>query len=109
MLKIITDRSDNGNKFLCLNCRRAATRSGTMTEMEVYCNSSSFPHGCSPVNFPVTQCSEYEPAEIQPKGNTLQKLENEAYYVVNSHEGRGIVLVDPAEFKRRMASGETSW
>lgn len=99
-------RSDNGNEFLCLNCERASRRSGTLSQDEIFCASSSFsPQGDSPVPFRVTQCSEYIPDELRPRGRVLAALEAEAFFLIASVEGRGFTFVDAAEYARRRANG----
>ncbi|MGH8100709.1 MAG: hypothetical protein ACREIW_05385 [Chthoniobacterales bacterium] len=99
------DPSDNGNEFLCLKCQRSSLRSGTHTELQVFCAENSFDGGDKTIPFRVTQCSEYYPREIQPRGEMLKSLQAQAYYLVTSVEGRGFTMVDAAEFKRRCATG----
>lgn len=98
------DRSDGGNTFLCLNCVRAARRSGTGMELEIVCNSAMFGPD-RPIPFRVTECSEHAAEEIRPRGRSLKAMEAEAMFLVTSVEGRGFTFVDGAEFKRRCANG----
>ena len=58
------EAADNGNEFLCLNCRHGAQRSGSSKEQEVTCSSGQFKgHSwgapANLVTFKVTQCSGY--------------------------------------------------
>jgi hypothetical protein len=98
-LKVIMDRSDNGNEFLCQSCRHGRIRSGQQTEMEVWCTNQSFARnleGSEPVSFPVSQCDEF--ARVDPSRPTRAQysaFEKLAYYIVISDEGRGTTLIPP--------------
>ena len=98
-LKVILDRADNGNEFLCTSCRHGRIRSGQQTEMEVWCSNQSFAHsthGSEPVHFAVSQCDEF--ARVDPSRPTRAQysaFKKQAYYIVISDEGRGTTLIPP--------------
>jgi len=101
MLKIKTDRSDNGNQFLCLDCRHGSNRSGSGREMEVWCSSYDF-GGDSRVPFRVTKCAAFRRIDpSQPTNAELAAMQRQAYYVAVSSDGKGTVLIPPDEAKRR--------
>jgi len=94
--------SDNGNKFLCLDCTYGRKRSGRQTELEVFCTQYNFENADRPVKFVVTQCDDYIRANIEPPRAVLKAMQAQAWGVVSSREGKGVVIVPPAEYERRM-------
>ncbi len=104
LLKILTDTpSDNGNRFLCLECQHACVRSGTRSEIQIHCGSYG-PTGPSgawrKIDFVVTKCSEFATKNAW-KDKAIKTMQSQAYYIDASQEGRGIVLLPPDEAKRR--------
>jgi len=98
MLKI------NGNEFLCLDCQNGESRSGTGTELEVWCNSRDLgEYGYSNrVPFRVTKCSgciRIDPA-CPPRAEYIA-MQRQDYYIAVSADGKGTVLIPPDEAKRR--------
>lgn len=105
LITIITDKSDNGNEFLCLKCMHGKKRSGLAKEVDVVCTASfrspGYPGQPRFVSFVVTQCDAYVPRAIQPPNDVYEAMKRQAWYVDSSQEGRGLVLIPPDEAARR--------
>jgi hypothetical protein len=104
-LKIIADRADNGNDFLCRHCVHGHIRSGQQTEMEVWCSNQHFVsdyEASERVNFSVTRCTGFTRQDpSRPTRAALKSMERQAHYIVRSDEGRGVVLIPPDVAKQR--------
>lgn len=97
-LTIIGERSDNGNRFLCLECKDAAIRSGTHSQVEVVCNSRSMPTGT--VRFRVTACNYFVDKQLKPQ-KSLREMVKQAYYIYSSDETSHPVVIDPVKGRER--------
>lgn len=96
-----SDRSDNGNEFLCLSCRNAEIRSGTGCQMEVNCAAFGMT-GVSPVRFRVTNCNRFRRDDTFDRERAFEQYEMEAQYLIPSEEQQGkLVFISAAEAKRR--------
>lgn len=100
MIKILTNSppADNGNKFLCENCKWASIRSGTHAQKQISCQQ--FNGEMEKVTFRVTQCTEHMEADPFTT-NPVKAMIKQAWFIDASTEGRGITLVPPDEAKRR--------
>lgn len=100
-IKIITDRADNGNRFLCQECLHANIRSGENTQVDITCQAFTISYGTpGPVNFVITKCSRYSPKSAWDD-ERIQVMQKQAFYIDASVEGRGVVLVDYREAAAR--------
>lgn len=102
------ERSDGGNKFLCLDCLNATARTGGLSESEIWCNEPDFsPMGhANPVPFVVTRCTRYRSRSAWNLRVPPAAMEAQAYYIVVGRDSGKLTLVPPGEFKRRRSSGE---
>ena len=104
-LKVIMDRADNGNEFLCQHCVHAHIRSGQQTETEVWCNNHRFSteyEGSERVPFAVTRCDGFRREDpSRPTRAELKSMERISFYIVRSDEGKGVILIPPDVAKQR--------
>jgi hypothetical protein len=99
-IKIIQERSDGGNEFLCRNCVYGKIRSGTNKEYEIWCTNRSFPADV-PIKFLVTKCSAFANKFMNLHHEEIQSMMRQAWYVtVRKRKGSKLTLVPPDEAKR---------
>lgn len=86
MIKLIVDRADNGNKFLCIDCIHGHKRGGTLTDFEMYCASGYFVSDLdtrpAPVPFVVTKCDGYQSRLLSNDGPEYARLKTQALIAV---------------------------
>lgn len=105
-LTIIGERADNGNRFLCLECKDSVVRSGTHSQMDVFCNSRSMPTESGRVKFRVTACASFVDKQLKPQ-KSLRAMVKQAYYIYTSDETSTPVVIDPAKGRERGLDHET--
>jgi hypothetical protein len=88
MLKILTTGpADNGNSFLCLECKYMNRRSGRMNELDLVCSNHKKGFN-GRIGFRVTQCCGYFPAELARPRDVQQMLGRAHYVQLSSDTGR---------------------
>lgn len=97
-LTIIGNRADNGNRFLCLDCKDGSSRSGTHAQVDVFCSSRYMPIG--PVRFRVTQCDHFVDKQLKPQ-QSLRAMVKQAWYVYTSDETSTPVIIDAVKGRER--------
>lgn len=84
-IKFEIDKADNGNKFLCEDCHHCIKRSGTLHNIEYFCNFIKPVFGIGPITFEVTQCTQYVKKSFideYKKSESYQSLQRQAYFYV---------------------------
>jgi hypothetical protein len=103
-LTIITEKSDNGNTFLCKTCHHGFERSGRMTEKQVFCSNATMDQGgdCE-VKFVVTSCTGYSSRHLATEGSKTYKLMRKTGWYIDAREetsGR-LIFLPPDKAKER--------
>ena len=92
------ESSDNGNEFLCLNCKYCSQRSGRMNERQIFCGH---PELGNAVPFRVTQCDGFASLELWEAARQVVGMVSVASYISLSQDTGRMEILSPSIAKDR--------